>query len=44
MEIQQRKKRVIAKLKDGASDIHLLIGQYTNTNFSNVNFQQILQK
>jgi len=38
------KQRIIDELKDITSDIHLLVGQYTATDFSKVNFRQILQK
>ena len=38
------KQRVIDKLTDEKSDIHLLIWRYTPKDFKNVNFKQILQK
>ena len=38
------KQRIIEELKDDNSDIHLLIGSYNATSFSNVNFVQIFQK
>ena len=44
MEIKQHKKKIVTELRDEASDIHLLIGQYTESDFSNVKFQQIQQK
>ena len=38
------KQRIIDELKDSASDIHLLIGDYDDKDFNNVNFVRILQK
>ncbi|KAL7525981.1 hypothetical protein ACHAXR_006714 [Thalassiosira sp. AJA248-18] len=38
------KQKIINELADKKSDIHLLIGCYTPSDFSNVNFKQILQK
>ena len=38
------KQRIIDELKDDKSDIHLLIGSYNATSFSNVNFVRILEK
>ena len=38
------KQRIVHELKDEQSDIHLLIGSYTSSNFEQVNFPQILQK
>ena len=38
------KQKIIDELKDELSDVHLLVGQYTATNFSEVNFRKILQK
>lgn len=35
------KTRIINYLKDDTSDIHLQIGEYTQDNFTNVNFKQI---
>ncbi|KAL7428545.1 hypothetical protein ACHAXH_001399 [Discostella pseudostelligera] len=37
------KMRIIDELSDPTSDIHLHIGQYTATNFENVNFKALLQ-
>ena len=44
MEIKQHKKKLITELKDETSDIHLLIGPYTESDYSNVKFQQIQEK
>ena len=44
MEIKQHQKKLITELKDETSDIHLLIGQYTESDYSNVKFQQIQEK
>ena len=38
------KKTIVAELKEETSDIHLLVGNYTTTDFSKVNFRQILQQ
>lgn len=38
------KKRIIAELKDENSNIHNFIGQYTSTDFHNVNFSALLLK
>jgi hypothetical protein len=38
------KQQIIDELKDETSDIHLLIGKYTPTEFKEVNFNQIHQK
>ena len=38
------KQTIIEQLKEDTSDIHLLVGNYTTTDFSNVNFHQILQQ
>ena len=38
------KLQIIDELKNETSDIHLLIGRYTSSDFSNVKFKQILGK
>ena len=38
------KQRIIDELKDEKSDIHLLIGHYTLTNFDSINFTRIHEK
>ena len=38
------KQHIITELKDDVSDIHLLIGDYDDNNFKNVNFVKIHQK
>ena len=38
------KIRIIDELSDPRSDIHLYIGQYSDTSFANVNFNVLLQK
>ena len=38
------KREIIDALKDETSDIHLLIGEFTSTDFANVNFGKIMEK
>ena len=38
------KQRIIDELKDEKSDIHLLIGPHTSSDFKDVNFKQMLNK
>jgi hypothetical protein len=35
------KKNIVAAMKDPTNDIHLYIGDYTESNFKNVNFKQL---
>ena len=42
--LSDEKQSIIGELKDETSDIHLLIGKYTEKNFVNVNFTKIREK